>query len=66
MAVSLFLALAVGSRASCAADGVVVPPPGFDQCPGLGQGVEDLVIEQLIGIEPLNDSQYPFSHGLPA
>ena len=29
-------------------DGVVMPPPGFDQPAGLGEAVEELTVEQFI------------------
>ena len=34
-------------------DGVVVPPPGFDQHPRFGERVEDLAIEQLVAKRPV-------------
>ena len=34
-------------------DGVVMPPPGFDQHLGLGEAVEDLAIEQFVAKRPV-------------
>ena len=48
MAVLLFPVLVGDSRASCGSDGVVVFTPGFDQDLGLGQGVEDLPVQEFI------------------
>jgi hypothetical protein len=30
-----------------------MPPPGFDQHPGLGEAVEDFTIEQFVAQRPL-------------
>ena len=35
------------------ADGVVMPPPGFDQHFGLGEAVEDLAVEQFVAKRPV-------------
>jgi hypothetical protein len=35
------------------ADGVVMPPPGLDQHPGLGEAVEHLAVEQCVAKRPV-------------
>ena len=47
-------------------DGVVVPPPGFDQDLCLSQGVEDLAIQELVAhraVEALAVAILPWAAG---
>lgn len=65
MAVSLFRELVGDTQRTVRPDGIVVPAPSFDQRPGLGQGVEDLTIEQFVAQRAVEGLAVAFSPGLP-
>ena len=52
MAVSPFPERWSIAQAAMRADGVVIPPPAFDQHFGLGEAAEDLAVEQFVAKRP--------------